>query len=138
MKRIEIFEDGIYLTVLCDNERAGLLLSRRPFKESDAADVQSLPLIRTDGEFEPSAPRVSDTGNMTGRRVVITQNDSRACVCLSTVIQFHRGKGFAEVFSELSNYGLLTVRAVNGDGCFSAAAGQTVRIPFRCIKEDEI
>lgn len=122
MKRFEFFEYGVFLTVIADGADTSLLISKEPFPKG--GDPLPLPLAETDVKFSPLPAVIRDTGNLTGRAVYITQNDPAACIEITTLIQFRKGSADADIFTELHNYGLLTVTL----GDIPAAAGQRVRI----------
>ena len=93
MKRIEIFEEGFYLTFFTDNDRAYISASSltSPYKDNNAKMVL-LPPCRNGNDISFVFRDLQDSGNQSGREVAFCFIGETAPVSAEVRFQFYRGE----------------------------------------------
>ena len=122
MKRIELFEEGLFFTFVIDGKKLFLAISplNVPFRE---ANSRSIPLPPCDDLSEDSFSfcGYEDTGNQTGRAVTLSFIRDPDGTVLKLIFQFQKGCGAVSI----------SVSGTNGD----EAPFPQLR-PFRSLLEN--
>ena len=126
MKRIEIFEEGFFLTFITEDGKAFAADAPldRPFSE-DKASFTPLPLLTGSVDYPMKLTGFTDTGSQAGRAITLSFCSPSGEITAETEFQFYKGEGILRAATTVTGCsGLVSFEKVFGSEYCDA--GKTV------------